>query len=182
MKDVSFKSDVLPLKDKIFRLALRITLNRQDAEDVVQETLIKIWNKREHWDEIESLEAWGLTIARNLSIDTTRKQEKSRTLSLDENASHEDKDEGTVSNVPQLTTRTPYEQMQERERLQLVRDLMNSLPEKQRTAMQLRDFEGKTYKEVAEIMNISEEQVKVNIFRARQYIKQKYNDISDYGL
>ena len=182
MKDISFKSDVLPLKDKIFRLALRITLNRQDAEDVVQETLIKIWNRREHWDEIESLEAWGLTIARNMAIDAVRKQEKNRTLSIEENASQEEMLKGAVANTVELSTHAPYEQMHEKERLQLVKDLMNSLPEKQRTAMQLRDFEGKTYKEVAEIMDISEDQVKVNIFRARQFIKQKYNNISDYGL
>jgi RNA polymerase sigma-70 factor (ECF subfamily) len=48
--------------------------------------------------------------------------------------------------------------------------------------MQLRDFEGKSYKEIAAIMNISEEQVKVNIFRARQTIKQKYIQAEQYGL
>ena len=56
MKNISFKTDVLPMKDKLFRLAFRITLNQQDAEDVVQETLIKIWNRHDQWDEIESLE------------------------------------------------------------------------------------------------------------------------------
>ena len=50
---------------------------------------------------------------------------------------------------------------------------MNSLPEKQRIAMQLRDFEGKSYKEIADIMEITEDQVKVNIFRARQAVKSK---------
>ena len=48
--------------------------------------------------------------------------------------------------------------------------------------MQLRDFEGKSYKEIAAAMGISEEQVKVNIFRARQAVKQKYNEIDRYGL
>lgn len=48
--------------------------------------------------------------------------------------------------------------------------------------MQLRDFEGKSYKEVAEILGITEEQVKVNIFRARQTIKQKFRKIDNYGL
>lgn len=48
--------------------------------------------------------------------------------------------------------------------------------------MQLRDFEGKSYKEIAEILEISEEQVKVNIFRARQTVKQKYLKLDNYGL
>ena len=72
MKNISFKTDVLPMKDKLFRLALRITLNRQDAEDIVQETLIKIWNRRDRWEEVEAIEPWAMTIARNLAIDTVR--------------------------------------------------------------------------------------------------------------
>ena len=167
MKNISFKTDVLPMKDKLFRLAFRITLNQQDAEDVVQETLIKIWNRHDQWDEIESLE-----VARNMALDVLRKQDTHRTVSLDEPLS---------SNTHHLTptTHTPYEQMMEKERIAMVRDLMNSLPEKQRTAMQLRDFEDKSYKEIAAIMQISEDQVKINIFRARQFIKKSYDSLQD---
>ena len=64
----------------------------------------------------------------------------------------------------------------------MVKALLNSLPEKQRSCMQLRDFEGKSYKEIALILGISEEQVKVNIFRARQTIKQKFQESEKYGL
>ena len=172
MKNISFKTDVLPMKDKLFRLAFRITLNQQDAEDVVQETLIKIWNRHDQWDEIESLEGWALTIARNMALDVLRKQDIHRTVSLDEPLS---------SNTHHLThiTHTPYEQMMEKERIAMVRDLMNSLPEKQRTAMQLRDFEDKSYKEIAAIMQISEDQVKINIFRARQFIKKSYDSLQN---
>lgn len=169
MKNISFKTDVLPMKDKLFRLAFRITLNQQDAEDVVQETLIKIWNRRDHWDEIESLEGWAMTIARNMALDVIRKQDSHRTVSLDEPS--------PIHQHPSPTT--PYEQMMEKERIAMVRNLMNSLPEKQRTAMQLRDFEDKSYKEIAEIMQISEDQVKINIFRARQFIKKSYDLLQD---
>lgn len=172
MKNISFKTDVLPMKDKLFRLAFRITLNQQDAEDVVQETLIKIWNRRDNWDEIESLEGWAMTIARNMALDVLRKQDSHRMVSLDDNQS------ATPQN-PTPITRTPYEQMMEKERIAMVRNLMNSLPEKQRTAMQLRDFEDKSYKEIAAIMQISEDQVKINIFRARQFIKKSYDTLQD---
>ena len=64
----------------------------------------------------------------------------------------------------------------------MVRSLIDSLPEKQRTCLQLRDFEGKPYKDIARIMGITEEQVKVSIFRARQAIKQKFQQIDNYGL
>lgn len=76
----------------------------------------------------------------------------------------------------------PEEQAVQQDRVALVRRLIDELPEKQRSVMQLRDFEGKSYKEIAEIMAISEEQVKVNIFRARQAIKQRFIETEKYGL
>jgi RNA polymerase sigma-70 factor (ECF subfamily) len=76
----------------------------------------------------------------------------------------------------------PEEQAVQRDRIELVRRLINGLPEKQRSIMQLRDIEGKSYKDIAAILSISEEQVKINIFRARQTIKQRFNEIQQYGL
>ena len=73
MKNISFRNDVLPLKNKLYRLALRITIDSAEAEDIVQETLIKVWNKREVWNEIESIEAFSLTICRNLALDAVKK-------------------------------------------------------------------------------------------------------------
>lgn len=171
MKEISFRNDVLPLKNELFRLALRITLNRAEAEDIVQETMIKVWNRREKWEEIESMESFCLTICRNIAIDKTRKA-ANQNQSLDEVM--ETPDESHSSN--------PEAQIIQSDRVQSVRRLINTLPEKQRTAMQLRDFEGKSYKEIATIMAVSEEQVKVNIFRARQAIKKKITESEAYGL
>ena len=172
MKKISFRNDVLPLKNELFRLALRITLNRAEAEDVVQETMIKVWNRRDKWEEIESIEAFCLTICRNIAIDKMRKMEN-QNQSLSE-GEHDAPDQSYSSN--------PEEQAMQQDRMQLIRQLINQLPEKQRSVMQLRDFEGKSYKEIAKVMGISEEQVKVNIFRARQTIRQKYFETEKYGL
>lgn len=172
MKEISFRTDVLPLKNELFRLALRITLNRDDAEDVVQETMMKVWNRREQWSQIESMEAFCMTICRNVALDHQKRMEN-------QNVSLEDEDSVSThaSNV-----RTPEEQAMQRDRVERVRGLMNRLPEKQRTCMQLRDVEGKSYKEIAAVMNITEQQVKVNIFRARQTIKQEFLKQEQYGL
>lgn len=70
----------------------------------------------------------------------------------------------------------------QREKVEIVRSLIDNLPEKQRSCMQLRDIEGKTYKEIAAILSITEEQVKINIFRARQTIKQQFQQYDNYGL
>ena len=172
MKKINFRNDILPLKNELYRLALRITLNPAEAEDVVQETMIKVWNRRDQWDEIESIEAFCLTICRNLAVDKMRKIE-GQNQSLDEVA-NDAPDRSYSSN--------PEEQAMQQDRIELIRRLIGQLPEKQRSAMQLRDFEGKSYKEIAAIMGISEEQVKVNIFRARQAIRQKYLETEKYGL
>ena len=173
MKKTSFRNDVLPLKNELFRLALRITLNHAEAEDVVQETLIKVWNRREQWDDIENMEAFCLTICRNLSLDKQKRAENHVTTLLDAQ-SHDAPDRSYSAN--------PEEQAIQQNRIELVRRLIDQLPEKQRSVMQLRDMEGKSYKEIAAILGITEEQVKVNIFRARQTIKQQFTKTEEYGL
>ena len=93
--------------------------------------------------------------------------------SLD-NSQHEAPDTSHAAN--------PEQQAVANDRVRLVKTLMNRLPEKQRTCMQLRDIEGKAYKEIAAMMGITEQQVKVNIFRARQTIRQQYLATEQYGL
>ena len=70
----------------------------------------------------------------------------------------------------------------QRDRVQLVRQLIDQLPEKQRSVMQLRDIEGKSYRDIANILNISEEQVKINIFRARRTIKERFKEADNFGV
>ena len=170
MKNISFRDDILPLKNQLFRLALRITLNRFEAEDIVQDTLIKVWNRRSDWEDIDSIEAFSLTICRNLSLDRIKKKEN-------DNNSLED-----VKGVEPLSSSNPQDRMIQADRVNLIRQIVDLLPEKQRSCMQLRDFDGKSYKEIAVILDITEEQVKVNIFRARQAVKQRYLKLDNYGL
>ncbi len=172
MKEISFQNDILPLKNKLFRLALRITLNREEAEDVVQDTLMKVWNNRDKWQQIDSIEAYSLTIARNLALDYNKRMENAN-ASLDEEGTYNDRRDQAY---------TPSEKMIQKDRLDIVRNMIDRLPEKQRSCLQLRDIEGKAYKDIATILNITEEQVKVNIFRARQNIKQRFQEYDRYGL
>ena len=161
MQEISFRDNILPLKDKLFRLALRITFDRAEAEDIVQDALIKVWNKRDEWGELESIEAYCLTVSQ-------KKEAQNLTL--------------TPETQEMPDAQTPESQFERNEQFQLVHRLVNELPEKQRTIVQLRDIEGKSYKEIADVLGITEEQVKVNLFRARQRVKLKYSEINDYGL
>lgn len=171
MKNISFRNDVLPLKNVLYRLALRITMNREEAEDVVQDTLMKVWDRRENWQDIDSMEAFSLTVCRNIALDKTKRMARN-----DESLDGMDY-EPKASAVP-----APDERAEQRDMLDMVRRIVDSLPEKQKTCMQLRDFEGKSYKDIAQVLSITEEQVKVNIYRARQAVKQKFNENAEYGL
>ena len=170
MQDIDFRYDLLPLKNKLFRLALRITLDSAEAEDVTSDTLIKVWNKREELKGVESIEAYCMTICRNLALDRHEKKE-AQNLSLE--ANEIDAADNSF---------TPDEQLERDEKLRKVHELFNQLPERQRTIMQLRDIEEKSYREIATIIGVSEEVVKVTLFRARQAIRKQYDKIENYGL
>ena len=157
MENVSFRTTVLPLSDRLFRLALRITMNRAEAEDVVQDTLLKVWERRDEWEQINNLESFAIATCRNRALDIVKRAGR-KTENLDEMA--------------HFSTQTPQEQLEASEQISLVRKLMDELPEVQRTIMLLRDIEGKTYQEIAEALGISETQVKVYLHRARTKIKK----------
>lgn len=169
MQEISFRNDILPLKDKLFRLALRITFNRAEAEDVVQETLIRVWNKRDEWMQFGSIEAYCMIVAKNLAIDRSQKKD-ARTVELTSD----------IEQTPEASS--PYDRLVGKEQMNLIHRLVNELPDKQRLIMQLRDMEGKSYKEIAVVLHLTEDQVKVNLFRARQKVKQRYLEIDGYGL
>ena len=169
MKKISFRDDVLPLKNRLYRLALRITLNPAEAEDAVQDTLIRVWEHREEWEQIESIEAYSLTICRNIALDMAGKAGRGN-VQLSEDSS--------MFNV-QFSMFNEFEQ---KERLSLVRKLMDTLPEVQRSIMELRDIEGKTYQEIGNILRLTESQVKVYLHRARTSIRQQTEEIEKYGL
>ncbi|MBR6866726.1 MAG: sigma-70 family RNA polymerase sigma factor [Prevotella sp.] len=172
MKVISFQNDVLPLKNKLYRLALRITLNAEDAEDVVQETMMKVWSRRQQWEQIESMEAFCMTICRNLALDKTRRM-----------AADDQSLEANEIDAPDHSHHAnPEEQTIQQDRIRLVREIIDQLPEKQRSVMHLRDFEGKSYKEIATILSITEEQVKINIFRARQTVKSRFLQSEAFGI
>lgn len=157
---------VLHLKDKLYRFALRILADEIDAEDVVQETFVKVWQKSEQLEGIENKEAWCMTVARNLAIDKIRARKKAMSSDIDGFHFLSDKNP------------TPDKVLENQENLDLVMDKLNSLPEHQREIIHLRDIEGYTYKEIGEMTGYSEEQVKVNLFRARQKLKIELKNLN----
>lgn len=164
-----YTNDFLSLKQRLYRLSLSIVRDIMVAEDVVQEVMIKIWNKRIEAARIENKPAWAMKMTRNLSIDKMRsKHFKTRAIP-----------EGyDVINK----THTPETITQSNDTVSRIHKIMERLPEVQRMCIQLRDIEEMKYQEIADLLEISIDQVKVNIYRARNYIKKEFIKVDSYGV
>lgn len=164
-----FRDRVMPLKDNLFKLALRLTLNPHVAEDIVQDTLLKVWDKRNQWQHIDALEAYCITICKHLALDAL-KHKGAHIVPIDPNTPHP------------AEHLSPLDKLSARDNLQILRNALNTLPQKQRNIFTLREIEGLSYKEIALTLNITEQQVKVYLLRARNKIKLTYIQIQQYGL
>ena len=166
----AFQNRVLPAKNKLFRFAYRMLASEEEAKDVVQEVLIKVWNGREQMDEVQNWEAWCMRLTKNLSLDHLRSRQRKATDPMEEgfDIRHD--------------AASPYDKTELGESMQRINQLIASLPEKQRQVIHLRDIEGYTYSEICEILDIDMSQVKVNLFRARNSVREKFLKINAYGL
>lgn len=153
-----FTQRILPLKDKLFRFALRLLQDVQEAEDVVQDVMVRIWAKKEEWPQWDNMEGYCMTATRNNCLDRIRKKQL---LSI-----QEEKALQVRSN-----DKDPHEKMMGKEMLYIIRKCIAALPENQRLVIQLREIEGFSYNEIAEVLGLSLDQVKVNLFRGRNAIK-----------
>jgi len=159
MKAEEFKREIIPMQRKLYAFALRILQNREESEDVVQEIFVKLWRMRGELGTIRNREAFAMTMTKNLCID---KLKKKRMLSLDEDQMQF---EGTSDS-------NPLKEVQLNDAVALVNQIVNDLPDQQRIIIQLRDIEGYTSEEVAEILDISQNTMRVSLSRARQKIRE----------
>ena len=164
-----FKNEIFPLKDKLFRYAYSLLKDRAEAEDVVQEVFMRLWQKRDELINIKNIEAWNMTMTRNLTLDRI----KVRKLKL--------KDLTNAENVSEISS-GPDQLVERSEVLAGINKLIDSLSEKQKQVIKLRDIEGYTYQEIGEIIGIDQNLVKVTLFRARENIRKKLLKIDRYGL
>ncbi|MFN2428448.1 MAG: RNA polymerase sigma factor [Cryomorphaceae bacterium] len=170
MQKETFAELVLSKKDKMFRFALSYLKCDQDAKDVVQDVLIKLWETRHELNEKRNLEAWCMTMVKNKSMDALKRV--GRKMKSDWNE--------TALNTP-LNSENPLEVTANKESLKHVMEIVDELPVSQRDSFNLRDVQGYSYIEIAEILDMNMSQVKVNIFRARKTIQEKLIKVYNYG-
>jgi RNA polymerase sigma-70 factor (family 1) len=157
------------MRDKLFRYALRFVKDSESAEDVVQDVMYKLWQKRQEVDEIENLEAWLMVLTRNRSLDLLRKV-KDNHVPMDEAYSVSD-------NAP-----IPDKQMENADLMSQLNSCINQLQEKQRTVFHLREIEQMTYEEIAQMTGFNLDDVKVSLFRARKHIQRMLSKVNSFGL
>ena len=150
---------------KIFSLCVKLTGNREDAEDCVQETFIKVWTSLGEFRENSSLYTWIYRIAANTCNDYLRKKSRHPILSLEGDGTESD-------DAPLLHIKDerplPDEQLENLESADRVRLLLLELPDTMREVIILRDLQQLSYREIAHLSGVSEGTVKSRLFRARQ--------------
>lgn len=155
----TFKQHVLPLKDKLFRFALHLLQNVQEAEDAVQDVMAGIWAKRAEWPQWNSIPAYCMTATRNNCLDRLRRRRINAVRA--ETAIQLKNPDGD-----------PYEQVTGKEMITRIRQCMEALPPNQQQVVRLREMEGFSYNEIAQVLDMTLEQVKVNLHRGRNAIKK----------
>lgn len=164
-----FQHHVYPIRHKLYRFALRITGSVPEAEDVVQEVLERVWKSSEgQANDVSNWEAWCMTLTRNRSLDKLRATAQRRVVPLDDQTTKQF-DVGDAARATELGDLAAQ-----------ARRLMQELPEKQRLIMHLRDVEELSYEEIAQALDISLDQVKVGLHRARKTIREKLVAVDTY--
>lgn len=166
----TFKSRVLPAKNKLYRFALRILGDHEEANDIVQEVMIKVWNRRDSIETLHNTEAWCMQITKNLCYDKIKSKAYQTNVAIPENWEISDSRD------------TPANHTERNDAMKQIHQFINQLPDKQKLVMQLRDIEGLSYKEISEALEIDLNQVKVNLFRARKTVRENLVNMNAYGL
>ena len=157
------------MRDKLYRYAFRFVKDGEVAEDVVQDVMYKLWQKREEADEIENLEAWLMVLTRNRSLDLLRKV-KDNHVSVDEAY--------TVSDQAPV----PDKILETADLMTLLQQCLNQLPEKQKSIFHLREIEQMKYEEISQMTGYNLDDVKVSLFRARKHIQRMVSKTNTFGL
>ena len=168
MNQKDFMHRVNPFKDKLFRLAKRLLVSTEEAEDATQEVLVKLWSKNEQFDEYKSVEAMALTMTKNYCLDQL-KSKRAQNLRI-VHSNYSDREASVQQKV------------EDKDSWNWVEKIINDLPEQQKLIVQLRDIEELEFEEIASILDLTEVTVRVTLSRARKTIREKMLITHNYGI
>ncbi len=168
MNQNTFISLINPVKDKMYRLALRLLISKESAEDATQEVFLKLWHGNEKIKNYANLEAFAMTVTRNYCLDQLKSKQNSNLKMIHNNyESHE---------------RSIHDQLEITDELEQVSQIIKSLPEQQKIIFQLRDIEQYEFEEIAEITKMNETAIRVALSRVRKKIREELLKKHNYGI
>ncbi|MCD9025689.1 RNA polymerase sigma factor SigW [Cohnella silvisoli] len=156
-------------KDKLYHLAYRMTGNRQEAEDVVQEAFLRVYKNLDRYDENQKFSTWIYRIATNLSIDRLRKRRAIYSLDA-ESSDHEGLDGYAM--LPS-DDRTPESELLLSETQRLIHEAIATLPVKYKSVMILRYLQDLSLQEISDVLDMPVTTVKTRVHRGREFLRKK---------
>jgi len=168
MNQTAFLNLVLPFKDKLYRLAKRLLVSNEEAEDATQEILLKLWSNKTKIGSYKNVEAFAMTMTKNYCFDRLKSKQAQNLRIVHSNY----KDESIEL----------QKKIEHQDSLDWVGKLMQQLPSQQRMIMQLRDIEQYEFSDIAKVLEMKETAVRVNLSRARKTIREQLIKKHNYGI
>ena len=168
MQQTEFLNTVLPFKDKVFRLAKRLLVSTDEAEDATQELYLKLWTNKSKLGEYKNVEAFAMTMTKNYCLDQL-KSKRSNNLTL----VHSNYKDNNISLERSVEVNDSVSK---------VHEFIEKLPEKQKLIIQLRDIENYDYDEIGKILDLQPTAVRVALSRARKTIREQLIKQHNYGI
>lgn len=169
MTQADFVSLVMPFKDKVFRLAKRLLVSREEAEDATQEILLKLWRNKQKIADYKNVEAFSMTMTKNFCLDRL-KSKQAQNLKIVHN-NYQDNSHSSLQ-----------KQVEARDSVDWVSSIIEKLPEQQKIIVQLRDVEQYDFSEIAKMLDMNETAIRVALSRARKTIREQLTNTHNYGI
>ena len=168
MTQSEFLNIVMPFKDKVFRLAKRLLVSNEEAEDATQEILLKLWNNRKQIGNYRNVEAFAMTMTKNFCLDKLKSKHAQNLKIVHSN--YQD------NNTPL------QKQLELQDSVDWVGKIVEQLPEQQKIILQLRDVEQYDFSEIAKMLDMNETAIRVALSRARKTIREQLTKTHNYGV
>ncbi len=168
MNQKEFLDKVLPFKDKVFRLAKRLLVSSDEAEDAIQELYFKLWKNRTKIESYDNVEAYAMMMTKNYCLDQLKSKRASNLTLIHSNY----KDESS----------SLQNQVEVEDSTDIIKNMIDELPEKQKMIIQLRDIESYEYHEIAKVMDMEPTAIRVALSRARKTLRKKFIKQQNHGI
>jgi len=168
MKESTFLNIINPVRDKMYRMALRLLTSKEAAEDATQEAILKLWNRKDKINHYANVEAFAMTVTKNYCLDQLKLKQNNNLRIVHQNYE---------SNNTSLQS-----EIEVNDEMEWLGRIVATLPEQQKMIFQLRDVEQYDYEEIAEIMEMNPTAIRVALSRARKTIRENLMKKHNYGI